>query len=84
MWMGNPLMQLDCIMIINKRNFVALMTLSMSDSHHHPQHGSRSFNAQPANNRVDTLLGSAKSRLMGVALVCAVMWVALWLAVRVA
>lgn len=82
--MGNPLMQLDCILIINKRNFVALMTRSMSDSHHHPHHSPQAPDGAPGDHRVDTLLGTARFRLMGVALVCAVMWFALWLAVRVA
>jgi len=56
----------------------------MSDSHHHPNDGARWPNGAPGHHRVDTLLGTARFRLMGVALVCAVMWFALWLAVRVA
>lgn len=73
-------MQLDCVMILKKRNLVAIITRAMPESHHH----SHSHDGPPATNRVDTLLGSVQSRLLAVGLVCVFMWAVLWLAVRVA
>lgn len=54
------------------------MTRSMPQSHSH----FHTPNDPMATHRVDTLLGSAKTRLLGVGLVCVFMWVVLWLAVQ--
>ena len=61
------------------------MSRLMAESHHHHDHHGHVHVAPevtlpPA--RVDTLLASAGSRLLGVAVVSAVMWAALWLALR--
>lgn len=54
------------------------MPRSMSQSHPH----FHTPNDPMATHRVDTLLGSAKTRLLGVGLVCVFMWAVIWLAVQ--
>ena len=66
------------------------MSRAMSEPHHHHHaqghahaHTEVQALAGPrVSLRIDTLLKSAGSRLLGVALACGFMWAALWLAVR--
>lgn len=57
------------------------MSRLMAEPQHHHHHPHAPQGPTPS-GRVDTVLTSAGSRLLGVAVVCAVMWIALWLAVR--